>query len=996
MSKLLNLEKLSAKTRSIIRKEEGVRTFAQLVEKAENEGKRLGRSDERKLKAALKYYGEKYNQKILIAREVRKHATAQAYNARRREATVTRAAQVIQRANAASKIIAAVRRRRALLSAIVIDVHPEHEDNLKPIFDYLYKQRGKTILIHGYTVPPELFENEIHRELPLKERLNYHNTTNPDFNKVVHVPTEYFKTWSSLLKWDFMENSVKAIPRKYVFTPEKFIPEQTKFQNFAEGVTNCLLTPILSWATNIDVKSSTAKKRYTKIANDVTEYMTKYATGIPENIIPEICNKLQVDITIESPFNPTPLFECQSTKKRLRKFKFINTRIDHVDLNEITICETPTNVTYEELKEIKAKLDSCNTYYTCKMNLRTITSLSTLTHTYSVSSEFSTVVADFERDTGLNLCKIDDFDQKELSEFIREGTNYNGTIDFGLVEDVNGNENHIDMAKAYANFKTCEHYAGFLGKITDFRLTDKIQGVGMYRITDLNLDNCSSRFREYNKKMRIYITNNVYCSPELDMLTKYGATFKIVSGCWGVKTFEFEFNDAMLNGKDGGTSYYARWTGLVDSHLRTRNIFIPCTEDFYSIVHHNANAPTKFFGNLAMVSYPKTHNYHLGHIAAFITSYQRISVIEQLNEIDPSNVLRVCVDGIYFYGDVPKLKNVFRVKSDRKFGNVAGNSYVSSARKQDLLKTISGNNWGDKYSYKENRETNKARDSFAKELHLGAGGSGKTHFNCTDKGLVRPLFVAPSWKLARSKQIELDIPCTVWARVITSDPEAQQMIRERANVLIFDEVSMMSEDSKKTVLALYPNLKLIFCGDLGFQLPCITGIEMTKTGFDNTVRHTTDHRCNDTELRDLKNTLRHMIETRRSTRDINQWTVNYFTERGRVMKFENIPYEIQDMILSGTNELKDKVTSHFVGKFSSEKYFVTENTRLHQNGEIIISDEKPDCKCEPRHCFTVHSIQGETAHSNLYIDPSKMFDPRMFYTAISRAKRLDQIWLFNF
>jgi len=996
MSKLLNLEKLSAKTRSIIRKEQGVRTFAQLVEKAENEGKRLGRGDERKLKAALKYYGEQYNKKILLAREVRKVATKAAYNERRREARALTSQANIQRAQAATKIASIIRERRALRSAIVIDVHIGHPDQLNPIFNYLYKQRGKTILIHGYYPSFLLFDNEIHWELPLQEWLNYHNITEPNFNKVFYIPTEHFRKWWGKARWYFLENSIWVKHGKYVFTPEQLIPEQTIFQKFAEGVTNCLLTPILSWATNIDVKSLTAKKRYTKIANDVTEYMNKYTTGIPEDIIPEICNKLQVDITIESPFNTTPLFECQSTKKRLRKFKFINTRINHVDLNEITICDTPINVTHEELKEIKAKLDSSNTYYTCKMNLRTITSLSTLTHTYSVSSEFSTVVADFERDTGLNLCKIDDFDQKELSEFIREGTNYNGTIDFGCVEDVNGNENHIDMAKAYANFKTCEHYSGFLGKITDFRLTDKIQGVGLYRITDLNLDNCSSRFCEYNKKMKIYLSNNVYCSPELDMLTKYGATFKIVSGCWGVKTFEFEFNDAMLNGKDDGTSYYARWTGLIDSHLRTRNIFIPCTSDFYSIVHHNANAPTKFFGNLAMVSYPKTHNYHLGHIAAFITSYQRISVIDQLNEIDPSNVLRVCVDGIYFYGDVPKLKNVFRVKSERKFGNVAGNSYVSSARKQDLLKTISGNDWGDKYSYKENRETNKPRDSFPKELHLGAGGSGKTHFNCTDKGLVRPLFVAPSWKLARSKQIELGLPCTVWARVITSDPEAQQMIRERANVLIFDEVSMMSEDSKKTVFALYPNLKLIFCGDLGFQLPCITGIEMKKNGFDNIVRHTTDHRCRDTELRDLKNTLRHMIETRHSTRDINQWTVNYFTERERVLKFENIPYEIQDMILSGTNELKDKVTSHFAGKFSSEKYFVTENNRLHQNGEIIISDEKPDCRCEPRHCFTVHSIQGETAHSNLYIDPSKMFDPRMFYTAISRAKRLDQIWLFNF
>jgi hypothetical protein len=90
MPKLLNLDVLSAKTRSIIRKEEGVRTFTKLVEKAESEGRRLGRGEERKLKAALRYFGERYNQKILLARDVRKAAVAKAYNARRREARAPR------------------------------------------------------------------------------------------------------------------------------------------------------------------------------------------------------------------------------------------------------------------------------------------------------------------------------------------------------------------------------------------------------------------------------------------------------------------------------------------------------------------------------------------------------------------------------------------------------------------------------------------------------------------------------------------------------------------------------------------------------------------------------------------------------------------------------------------------------------------------------------------------------------------------------------------
>ena len=57
---------------------------------------------------------------------------------------------------------------------------------------------------------------------------------------------------------------------------------------------------------------------------------------------------------------------------------------------------------------------------------------------------------------------------------------------------------------------------------------------------------------------------------------------------------------------------------------------------------------------------------------------------------------------------------------------------------------------------------------------------------------------------------------------------------------------------------------------------------------------------------------------------------------------------------------------------------------------------KPDkTDCEIRHAFTTHSIQGETATDKLFIDSSKMFDTRMFYTAISRAKTIEQIYIIK-
>jgi hypothetical protein len=258
---------------------------------------------------------------------------------------------------------------------------------------------------------------------------------------------------------------------------------------------------------------------------------------------------------------------------------------------------------------------------------------------------------------------------------------------------------------------------------------------------------------------------------------------------------------------------------------------------------------------------------------------------------------------------------------------------------------------------------------------------------------VKVLFVAPSWKLARAKQVELGVRCSVWARILMDDPEKIDYIRKNANVLIIDEVSMMSEGGKKFILEKYGDMKLIFCGDLGFQLPCITGSPMDGTGFDNTVKHNKDYRCKCPVLKELKHMLRMMIKYGRSRYEINEYVVEFFKEMNRVVPVDYLKsnYKIEDMVLTGTNNLKDYFTNLFP---DLKKYIVLGNNRLYSNGEIIFN-EPEKVSFEIRHAFTTHSIQGETAYHNLYIDSSRMFDERMFYTAVSRAKKIEQIFIIE-
>jgi hypothetical protein len=526
----------------------------------------------------------------------------------------------------------------------------------------------------------------------------------------------------------------------------------------------------------------------------------------------------------------------------------------------------------------------------------------------------------------------------------------------------------------------CKFYEGFLGKITDFRLTNCIQGVGLYYIYDLVVP--AGSFDNYNNTLKIYQSHNIYTSFELKFLLSKGCSFKILSGCWGVKPLDFEFSDDMLIGKnDDGNSYYALWTGKCDSHYMQKKTWINGDMDMVQMIAEHTTGKVEYYENGEIcVKYDKKHNYHLGHITAFITAYQRLNVLEQLDAIDYDNVIRVCVDGIYTEEPVSTLCNAFRLKNDiedKTFDNSQGESFISNL--------IENQNLFGKFA--DERKSN------AKELHIGAGGNGKTHKNLIDKGLVKVLYVSPSWKLARNKRHEYGCHVSVWARLITDDPEMISLVKRYSNVLLLDECSMMTENEKLKIFELYGDMKIIFCGDLGYQLSSFNGEEMKPTGFDEIIQNNINYRCKDDRLLELLQFLRQMIHYSRPVYEINQYVNEFFKKHGRIINDEKLKslYKVEDMILVGTNKVKDQYTEMFNGL---EKYYCKENNRVYSNGDIVIGT-KPDCKCELRHAYTTHSIQGETAQNNLFIESSKMFNARMFYTAISRAKTLDQIFIIE-
>jgi hypothetical protein len=104
-------------------------------------------------------------------------------------------------------------------------------------------------------------------------------------------------------------------------------------------------------------------------------------------------------------------------------------------------------------------------------------------------------------------------------------------------------------------------------------------------------------------------------------------------------------------------------------------------------------------------------------------------------------------------------------------------------------------------------------------------------------------------------------------------------------------------------------------------------------------------------------------------------------------------YSSEDMILAYSNATKDRITSVLKQKEGiQQKWIVTEKNAKYCNGDIVIG-QRPHAQCEIRHAFTVHSVQGETVDNNLFISAETLVDNRLAYTAFSRARRYNQIFM---
>lgn len=844
------------------------------------------------------------------------------------------------------------------------------------------------------------------------------------------VPTEKFGSWWNTELFKFMKDSNETLIEshinqtglvnpeiKYVITEALEVSGERVAQKFAEGITNCLFTPILTWAEMkvIDAESERSKQRYRLVVKKVKKYLEKYQSGVPEQDLQEIVNDLQIGIKIDLPFAKDQIYiDVKSHKKQLTTFKFINTRLNHIELNELIDNAQLEEVSYEELQTIVEQLGNEFYLFNKDTNGRYIV-VKTLKGGWRVQNDYLTAVNEFERQTDLNLMAIDYIADKELSYFVREGCHTNQTRDFNLKLK---KLKHIDMTKAYTQFKKCKYYEGFLGKITDFRLCQSIEfmkkNLGYYRVGNFDWSGVSPKVRQMLEHLRIYYDYNIYPSPELKRLLDLGMKFNILEGCWGASVF-FEFNEEMLNGvdlivvnkKEKKLPWYSKWSGSCFSINQNEIFSMRGTREYFDNVKSILGDTCKisvYQDGEGQVAYPKQVVTHKSHIFGFITMYQRLQVLDQLDLMDFNKIRRVCVDGIYFQDHPFKLNETFTFKTGEKLGNGECDEYVSNITRYGLLPLNTDMEY-EPYPL-PNLCQNEFRENWFSELFLGAGGNGKTYKNILDRGLMKVLYVAPSYELCADKEREcrelgINLHTTVLARAIDDKADKSNALtfKKKYSVIIFDEASMYSEETRQKLFEIYYYHKLIFCGDIGFQLPPIQGEPIDTSAFENIQTLKKNYRFKCEKHSALVKEVRDMIADKFPKQYINNFIINNYT---RVAK-EDLIYSPKDIILcsrtscgvtghnSKCNCNGKNYSAEWTERFGETKFKCLERSGCgnYFNGSITLV--KPPVKHEVRHGYTVHSVQGKTYENTIFIDSRNLFSVEMGYTAISRARYYDQI-----
>lgn len=760
--------------------------------------------------------------------------------------------------------------------------------------------------------------------------------------------------------------------RVVVLLSDTIIPEKLRQKYRDGGEKHCVIQPIydlfMGYASNS--KSDESRKKLERTARQIKKYEEIYPNGVPEENMTEIGKVARLCIIIHDILGNEIIRYNSSSTKFIR---FTNTRVNHLESGHLCLNEKPQKVTQEEITKIMCEHDANSEFYLLQSNNYGIVSIKSVRGCWAIENKENDIMNEFSKSIDIHKCSYDTLKYPEMNKLILESRIVNAapTPLCDKPDDIIGAE-HIDLTKAYTQHKLCPYYQGFMGVIHQWRKLNITSNVANFLETHLGTFQfeVTSKNNEFLNMFGIF-SKFKYTLPSVEILyfiREFKMTCILTAGCWGSR-FDFDYTDEMLENRR-----YCLWAGK-NGMQHDENIYtFKGSSEWASHIALTIGEQNVGFYEKAGIITCKIKNkvsYTRHHILAFITSYTRINMLEIIRKIPRESLIKVILDGIYFRGDIPDIslphKKNKELKTHERFREFwYYPSVVDCSKWPEYKKEFDG-----------------------RCILAGAGGTGKTHTILTDKGFVNPTYVVPMHSLGQEVRAKYNVYYDTMHKFIGKDClSRREEMKSVPSVVLIDELTMHDGNDIDKAIEMYPESLIFIAGDIDSKqwYQCRNGINGEFTNLWNGnwryVFFEKDYRSLDNELRkfklDVRQKMREVFTDGKSgdSRLINKWVEqNYKTISisEAMSKFES-----GDIWIAGTHATNKTLLENGI----VSGYIKNKQITFERDGEA-------------RGAFTIHSFQGLTISDKRVFISLDNFEYAMFYTAISRVRKFDQIILVH-
>lgn len=775
-------------------------------------------------------------------------------------------------------------------------------------------------------------------------------------------------------------------------------------QAFADGIRHCVFTPIFNKLTElaVDLESESSKKRMGQRMKCLQKMFVEYENkgrNVPEADMEKVAKAAGLKITIFDVLGN--VMAVYNENGKVGSLRMTNTRHNHLE-DGLVVDSDPKDVSEEQLLKEWNDCKNNNVFYMIEGDIKEKlpTAIRTLNGAYRLYDENRDIFRAFDDEIGIANYRINATKNPELNSFLKTGRIVNGwscdlqdrvyakvkkyshsvptdtVVDNGYVmEDVyNEGEEWLheikkelpvkcaDMPKAYAQFKRCSEYAGFLGHIHQFRtgefsLDFVKQHLGYYKFQITKQPN------DLLRRLGFYAGNSyILFSPELLYYCSLGMEVKVFQGAWGSR-FDFEFTEEMLKKRR-----YCKWAGRLGMEREDKVFTISAKKEFAENLLVDYHGFYWKSDELLTIRQPVKAVWTNHHILGGITAYVRIQMVQAMLQFQPDMLVRVVLDGIYYKGAKPKSLDWFVEKPVSKQVDNYSQTWFSP---------------DDDTEYNFPPMSRVIRNS----LLSGQGGSGKTYSIFKDEGFNNVLFVSPSHILGQDVREKYGAYYTTIHKLIGIECRPYHEENRIPSVIFVDEITQVPAEWIEKVFEMYPQSLVILAGDVDSQgrwYQCRSGdgdnwntIFTPRPELVDVIEYNVDMRSRDDKLKELKLAIR---EEMRRVFDEGETAVHLM----KAWAMKNLPlsngveFQKGDTCIASTHAINKKLLdAGIVSGYYKKGGFVSD---VEQSGY------------EKRGSFTIHSYQGKTIETgNVWIFLNDMFEYAQLYTAVSRVVNYEQL-----